>query len=112
MFVKRSKYTFGEPQLEYLEHIISAKGVATDPKKTKAVYNWQTPKSIKELRGFLGLLGYFKKFIRRFGVISKPLINLLKKNNFIWHGGALEAFHNLKRVLCKALILALLDFIK
>lgn len=86
--------------------------MAIDPKKTKTIYNRPIPKSIKELRGFLGLLGYYKKFIRRFGVISKPLTNLLKKNNFIWHGGGLEDFHNLKKALCNALILALLDFTK
>jgi hypothetical protein len=52
------------------------------------VKNLPIPKSLKELRGFLGLVSYYKNFIRRFGVISKPLIDLLKKNNFRWHDEA------------------------
>jgi hypothetical protein len=62
--------------------------LAIDRKKTKVVKNLPIPKSLKELRGFLGLVSYYKNFIRRFGVISKPLINLLKKNNFRWHDKA------------------------
>ena len=110
LFAKGSKCTFGEPQVEYLGHIILVDGVATDLKNMEAVQKWLVLRSIKELRGFLGLTCYYKKFIRRFSVISKPLTYMLKKNNFLWHEGALKAFHILKRALCEALVLAHPDF--
>jgi hypothetical protein len=67
---------------------------------------------LKELKGFLGLVDYYRKFIRRFGIISKPLIDLLKKNDFKWHEEKHEAFDLLKNILCDALVLALPNFTK
>ena len=63
-------------------HVISIQGVATDRKKIEAVANWPIPQTLKELRGFVGLAGYYRKFIRHFGIISEPLIDLMKKNNY------------------------------
>ncbi|KAI9200084.1 hypothetical protein LWI28_002454 [Acer negundo] len=78
LFVKWSKCEFGKTELEYPCHIISAKGVLADLKKVQGMIDWPTPTTIKALRGFLGLTGYYYKFIKGYGVISKPLTKLLK----------------------------------
>lgn len=83
--VKPSKCEFTKQELKYLGHIISAAGVATDPDKVTAVLNWPQPRSPKELRSFLGLAGYYHRFVKHFGIISKPLTELLKKGIiFTW----------------------------
>jgi hypothetical protein len=83
--VKMSKCTFAARSISYLGHVISSEGVQTDPQKVTAVVTWPTPTNTKELRSFLGLAGYYRKFVKHFGIISKPLTNLLKKNiTFCW----------------------------
>jgi hypothetical protein len=113
LFVKRTKCSFAHESLEYLGHIISAGGVATDPTKVEAVKMWPRPTNLKQLRGFLGLAGYYRKFIRGFGAICKPLTNLLRKNTlFLWTPVEHESFQALKNALMEAPVLALPDFSK
>lgn len=69
--LKKSKCMFGQQSLEYLGHIVSRNGVTTEPPKISAVSNWTIPKTIKQLRGFLGLTGYYRRFIKHYGLLSK-----------------------------------------
>ncbi|XP_062187935.1 uncharacterized protein LOC133891241 [Phragmites australis] len=108
--VKLSKCAFGQ-QLSYLGHVISAEGVATDPTKIESIQQWPTPTNVKELGSFLGLAGYYRKFVKNFGLISKPLTNLLRKGEiFVWTSCAQEAFQALKQALISAPVLVLPDF--
>jgi hypothetical protein len=76
--LKLSKCLFGQEKLEFLGHVISSTGVATDPNKVKIILEWPQPTCVKDMRSFLGMAGYYRKFVAQFGIISKPLTNLLK----------------------------------
>ena len=94
--MKKTKCSFAQPKLKYLGHIISASGVATDPKNLEAVRTWPVPCNTKDVRKFLGLTGYYRKFVRNFGIISRVLTDLLKKNElFVWTNTHQEAFETL-----------------
>jgi hypothetical protein len=82
LFIKNTKCSFGSIEVEYLGHIVSRYGVKVDPKNIQAMQEWSHPTTLKHLRGFLGLNGYYKKFFNHYGKIAKPLTNLLKKNAF------------------------------
>lgn len=111
--VKLSKCRFAQQSIAYLGHVISAAGVATDPSKIQSINSWPVPQDIKQLRSFLGLAGYYCKFVKHFAVIARPLTDLLKKHiMFVWTSLHDTAFTTLKSALVSALVLALPDFSK
>ena len=71
-FIKLAKCEFVQEELEYLRHIISGKGVKVDNKKIETMVDWPLPSNITALRGFLGLTGYYRRFVKNYGLIAKP----------------------------------------
>ena len=80
LYAKFSKCAFWLKEVAFLGHILSAEGIAVDPSKVRDVLNWKQPQTITEIRSFLGLAGYYRRFIANFSKISKPLTSLLQKN--------------------------------
>ena len=110
LFLKCSKCSFGKESVTYLGHVISIHGLAMDSQKVMDVVDWSVPRTIRAVRGFLGLTGYYRKFICDFGIIATPLTVLLKKDGFLWSEEATYAFTKLKNALTTAQVLQLPDF--
>lgn len=109
--VKLSKCDFAKQSISYLGHVISTEGVSTDPSKIETICNWPRPMNLKELRGILGMSGYYRKFIEHYAILSQPLTQLLKKGAlFVWTEAQETAFQVLKQALSTAPVLALPDF--
>ena len=79
MFAKLSKCDFWLKEVSFLSHIVSAKGIKVDPVKIEAIVSWKPPRNVTEVRSFLGLVGYYRRFVKRFSVIASTLTKLLQK---------------------------------
>ncbi|GJT25897.1 putative nucleotidyltransferase, ribonuclease H [Tanacetum coccineum] len=110
LFAKFSKCEFWLQEVHFLGHVINQEGIHVDPRKVEAVKNWKAPTSPTEVRSFLGLAGYYRRFIADFSSIAKPLTLLTQKNKkYEWGAEQEEAFQLLKSKLCDAPILSLPD---
>ncbi|KAL0541551.1 hypothetical protein IC582_021603 [Cucumis melo] len=108
LYAKFSKCEFWLEQVVFLGHVVSGKGVSVDPQKVEAVVNWERPTSATEVRSFLGLAGYYRRFIEDFSRLALPLTALTRKNaKFEWSDKCEQSFQELKKRLVTAPILAL-----
>nr|GEX30838.1 Ty3/gypsy retrotransposon protein [Tanacetum cinerariifolium] len=107
---RRSKCMFAEASIPFLGHIISAQGVQADPEKIFAIQAWPTPSSFTHLRAFLGLTGYYRRFVPTYAHIASPLTDILKQATFTWNEKAANAFKSLKTAMSQLITLALPNF--
>jgi hypothetical protein len=107
------KCEFQRKEVSYLGHLVTDKGIRPDPAKVKSVYEFPTPKNPKQVKMFLGLAGYYRRFIPKFSLIAKPLNRLLRKDvPFTWTLTEQLAFEKLRSVLTNDIILEYPDFSK
>ena len=108
LYAKLSKCQFWLDMVAFLGHVISVEGISVDPQKIEAIMNWKPPTNVSEVRSFLGLAGYYRKFVERFLKIANPLTNLLKKDQkFEWSDTCQHSFEELRQRLTTAPVLAL-----
>ncbi|PHT85009.1 hypothetical protein T459_13452 [Capsicum annuum] len=112
LVVKQSKCQFGQTSVTYLGHIISSSIGQVDPKKIQSIESWPLSFFLKEVHGFLGLTGYYRRFAKGYAQLASPLTNLLKKDSFVWSDKASTTFFDLKRAFSSVSVLALPDFSK
>ena len=109
--LKPPKCVLTRREVTYLGHIVSTEGISTDPTKTEWVKEWPTPCKLTDVRSFLGLCSYYRKFIADFAHVAEPLLWLTRKNmKFLWTDECCRAFEELKRKLTTAPVLAYPEF--
>ncbi|CAA0836889.1 Uncharacterized mitochondrial protein AtMg00860, partial [Striga hermonthica] len=109
-YIKPSKCSFAQEVVEYLGHFIFHDGVKVDPRKIEAMVGWPKPTSLMQLRGFLGLTGYYRKFVKDYGTIAKPITEMTKKGAFKWTEASEKAFEELKEAMTTTPVLAMPRF--
>lgn len=106
LVVNGEKCDYGVGRVAYLGYMISEAGVSVDDEKIVAMTKWPTPKNLKELRGFLGLNDYYRRFVKGYVNLAKAITNKLKKDLFAWNEEADQAFGQLKIAMTKLPVLA------
>ena len=103
---KLSKCHFWESKVKFLGHIVSSEGISVDPAKIEAIQNWKQPENVHDIRSFLGLAGYYRRFVKDFSRVALPLTTLTRKGvRFIWCDKCVVSFQRLKELLTHAPIL-------
>ncbi|KAL0539519.1 hypothetical protein IC582_023734 [Cucumis melo] len=110
LYAKFSKCEFWLKQVSFLGHVVSKAGVSVDPAKIEAVTGWTRPSTVSEVRSFLGLAGYYRRFVENFSRIATPLTQLTRKGvPFVWSKACEDSFQNLKQKLVTAPVLTVPD---
>ena len=110
LYAKFGKWEFWLTEVRFLGHVVSASGMSVDPEKVEAVMSWERPKLVFEIRSFLGLARYYRRFIEDFSRLAAPMTRLIRKEvKFNWDDRCEEAFQELKRRLTSAPILIVPD---
>jgi hypothetical protein len=96
-YLCKAKSSFAQTEIKYLGHIVDKQGIRPDPKKVEAVQTWPVPKNVHDVRSFLGLVNYFRKFIEHYAEIAMPLTDLTRKSRrWDWTGRCQDAFELIK----------------
>ncbi|KAL4012228.1 hypothetical protein IC575_029324 [Cucumis melo] len=110
LYAKFSKCEFWLKKVTFLGHVVSSEGVSVDPAKVEAVTNWPRPSTVSEIRSFLGLAGYYRRFVEDFSRIASPLTQLTRKGTpFVWSPACESSFQELKQKLVTAPVLTVPD---
>ena len=110
LYAKMSKCEFAMTELLYLGHIISAGSVRVDLDKIKAILDWPPPRNTSQLKGFLGLCGFYRRFVKGFSQIAAPLTDLTRRDSFKWSERAQDCFDRFKELMSTCPVLAIPDF--
>ena len=113
LYVKKEKCEFARKEVTFLGHVVGDGKIKMDKAKVQAILDWEPPKRVTELRSFLGLVNYYRRFIQGYSSIASPRTDLLKKNKpWAWDEKCKRAFETLKEVVVKEPVLAVLDHTK
>ena len=106
MYAKLSKCDFYRDRIQYLGHIISEEGISVDPENIEAIMNWPTPINVTDVRSFMGLVGYYRRFTEGFSRVAHAITSLQKKGmKFEWTLRCEKSFQQLKNILTSAPVL-------
>jgi len=110
LYAKFSKCDFFQEEIQYLGHVITKEGIAVDPEKVKAIMEWPVPKDVADIRSFMGLAGYYRRFAKNFSKVAFPITSLQKKGRaFQWTPECQRSFEHLKQLLTTTPILSIAD---